>query len=407
VIKTLDAQSRHDRWMTLNYPRWPITMVSGSGCHMVDDAGRDYLDLFNGFGAGILGHAHPDLIAAATKQVNKLWHVGNLLHTEPQALAAERIGEAGFGGRSYFCHSGSDANEAAFKLARLYGGADRYRILSTERSFHGRGFAAMMATGQEKTRAGFDPYLEGFAHVPFNDLDAMAAAIDDKTVAIIVEPIQGEGGIHLPDDDYLPGLRQLCDQHDLLLICDEVWTGCGRTGKWFAYQHWNIEPDILTLGKAVGAGLPVGVMCVNEKAATLFDVATHGGVAHATTLGGNCVAMAVTARMFEVLNRDGLIGRAERLGNQLMDTLQAFAQKHPIITSVRGKGLMIGMELDLDACRCESAHAICTELLTDQQLLIGSAQQNMLRLAPALNIDEDELHGGVQRLLRWLEGASV
>jgi acetylornithine/N-succinyldiaminopimelate aminotransferase len=382
-------------------------MVSGSGCHLVDDAGQNYLDLFCGFGAGILGHAHPDLVAAATKQINKLWHVGNLLHTEPQALAAECIGEAGFGGRSYFCHSGSDANEAAFKLARLYGGADRYRILATEGSFHGRGFAAMMATGQDKVRAGFDPYVDGFAHVPFNDLEAMAAAIDDKTVAIIVEPIQGEGGVHLPQDDYLPGLRQLCDQHDLLLICDEVWTGCGRTGRWFAYQHWNIEPDILTLGKAVGAGLPVGVMCAGEKAAKVFDVAEYGGVAHATTLGGNCVAMAVTARMFEVLNRDSLIGRAERIGDQTMERLQAFATEHPLVTDVRGKGLMIGIELDLDRCRFESAHAICTELLTVHQMLMGSAQQNILRLAPALNIAEDELADGVDRVLQFLAGASV
>ena len=319
VTTTLDAQTRHDQWMTLNYPRWPVTMVSGSGCHLVDDHGCEYLDLFCGFGSGILGHAHPDLVAAATKQINKLWHVGNLLHTEPQALLAEAIGKAGFGGRSYFCHSGSDANEAAFKIARLYGGPDRYRILSTTVSFHGRGFAAMMATGQDKVRAGFDPFVDGFAHVPYNDLDAMAAAIDDKTVAIIVEPIQGEGGVNIPSDDYLPGLRKLCDDHDLLLICDEVWTGCGRTGRGFAYQHSNIEPDILTLGKAVGAGLPVGVMCANDKAAKVIDVSEYGGVAHATTLGGNCVAMAVSARMFEVLNRDNLIERAEKIGEQTMD----------------------------------------------------------------------------------------
>ena len=243
-----------------NYPRVGITVVEGSGCEFTDSTGRRYLDLFSGFGGTILGHCHPELVAAATEQAGKLWHVGNLLDTEPQTLLAEAIATHGFGGRSSFGHSGSDANEAAFKLVRLYGrrdGGNRYKVIATERGFHGRGFAAMNATSGEKARKGYDPFLEGFSHVPYNDLAAMEAAIDDRTAAIIVEPIQGEGGVHVPDDDYLPGLRALCDRHDLLLIVDEVWTGCGRTGEWFAYQHSGITPDIMTLGKAVGCGLPV------------------------------------------------------------------------------------------------------------------------------------------------------
>ena len=226
--------ARRNRFITQNYPRYGITVVEGSGCEFTDSNGRRYLDLFSGFGGTILGHCHPELIAAATEQANKLWHVGNFLDTEPQTLLAEAIATHGFGGRSCFGHSGSDANEAAFKLVRLYGrrdGRDRYKVIATERGFHGRGFAAMNATSGEKARKGYDPFLDGFGHVPYNDLAAMEAAIDDQTAAIIVEPIQGEGGVHVPDDDYLPGLRALCDRYDLLLIVDEVWTGCGRTGR--------------------------------------------------------------------------------------------------------------------------------------------------------------------------------
>ncbi|HEX7008454.1 MAG TPA: aminotransferase class III-fold pyridoxal phosphate-dependent enzyme, partial [Phycisphaeraceae bacterium] len=246
---------RHDRTMTQNYARYPIAMVRGQGVHLWDAQGKQYLDLFAGFGGPILGHCHPELIDALTQQAQKLWHVGNLFHTEPQTRLAEAIATMGFGGQSYFCHSGSDANEAAFKLARLYGKArpgpsgPRYKVISTLKSFHGRGFAAMVATGQDKVRQGFEPLLPGFVHVPYNDAAAVEAAIDDHTVAVIVEPIQGEGGINVPDDDYLPRLRRLCDERDLLLIVDEVWTGCGRTGRAFAHQHWGIVPDIMTLAK--------------------------------------------------------------------------------------------------------------------------------------------------------------
>ena len=235
VDAAVDATiARRNRFVTLNYPRYGITVVEGSGCEFTDSAGRTYLDLFSGFGGTILGHCHPELIAAATEQAGKLWHVGNFLDTEPQTLLAEAIATHGFGGRSCFGHSGSDSNEAAFKLVRLYGrrdGRDRYKVIATERGFHGRGFAAMNATAATRLRKGYDPFLDGFVHVPYNDLAAMEAAIDEQTAAIIVEPIQGEGGVHVPDDDYLPGLRALCDRHDLLLIVDEVWTGCGRTGR--------------------------------------------------------------------------------------------------------------------------------------------------------------------------------
>lgn len=387
----------HDRFMIRNYPRLPITMAEGRGCELIDAAGNTYLDLFSGFGAGILGHCHPDLIDAATQQAQRLWHAGNLLHTEPQVALAEHIAAKGFNGRSFFCHSGSDANEAAFKLARLYGRGERHKILATGGSFHGRGFAAMMATGQEKVREGFAPFLPGFDHVPFNDANAIANAVDDQTVAVIVEPIQGEGGVVVPDERYLSELRRICDEHDLLLIVDEVWTGCGRTGRWFAYQHAGIEPDILTLGKAVGAGLPVGVMCAADRIAAEFDFETRNTVPHATTLGGSCVPMAVSARMFEVIERDGLLQRAEDLGRAALDRMRQWLDRYPVVADVRGRGLFLGVELNLEGSRFESAGQVVRAGL-DQGILLGAAQQNVVRLAPPLTISDAELDRGLSLL---------
>ena len=282
----------------------------------------------------------------------------------------------------------------AFKLVRLYGrrdGRDRYKVIATERGFHGRGFAAMNATSGEKARKGYDPFLDGFAHVPYNDLAAMEAAIDDQTAAIIVEPIQGEGGVHVPDDGYLPGLRALCDRHDLLLIVDEVWTGCGRTGRWFAYQHNGVVPDIMTLGKAVGCGLPVGVMCANQRIAELFSVESYGATPHASTLAGSCIPMAVSARMFEIVERDGLVERAAQLGDQLMTLFRDRAGRLPI-KDVRGRGLFVGIELD-DGYPRTAADVVRDAL--DRGVLLGSAGDRVLRVAPPLIVSESQLEHGV------------
>ena len=402
VEKAVDATiARRDRFLTLNYPRFGITVVEGRGCEFTDSSGRRYLDLFSAFGAGILGHCHPELVAAATEQAGKLWHVGNFLDTEPQTRLAEAIAVHGFGGRSCFGHSGSDSNEAAFKLARLYGrrdGRNRYKVIATERGFHGRGFAAMVATSGDKARKGYDPFLEGFSHVPYNDLAAMEAAIDDQTVAVIIEPIQGEGGMHVPDGDYLPGLRALCDRHDLLLICDEVWTGCGRTGRWFAHQHSGIKPDIMTLGKAVGCGLPVGVMCADQRIADLFSVESYGGVPHASTLAGSCIPMAVSARMFEVIDREGLVDRATSLGDQAMTALRDRAGQLPI-KQVRGQGLFIGLELDDEYPR--TATEVVREAL-HKGVLLGSAGERVLRVAPPLIVSESELERGLELIANLL-----
>jgi predicted acetylornithine/succinylornithine family transaminase len=394
----------HDQYLAPNYARLPVAMVQGRGAQLTDADGNQYLDLFAGFGAGLLGHCHPDLVEAITNQANKLWHVGNLLHTEPQVRAAHAIAEHGFAGQSFFCHAGADANAAAIKLSRLFGrqkpgpNGARHKIITAEKSFHGRSFSTMPATGQEAVREGFDPLPPGFSHVPFGDSAAIENAIDGDTVAVMLEPIQGEGGVVVPDDDYLPAVRRLCDRHNLLLIFDEVWTGAGRTGKWFAHQHWNITPDVMTLAKGVGGGLPVGVMCAKPGLATLFDARQHG-VKHASTLGGNPIAMAATAALFHVIQRDNLLDHAASLGQKALGRLQRFADSQPAVKTARGKGLFLGLELDPEASdrRFDSPRDVVLQCL-DQGLIVNLAQSRVIRLAPPLTITENELNRGLDIL---------
>lgn len=406
MSSTQDTIDRHNRFMSLNYPRYPIVMARGEGNRLWDADGKEYLDLFSGFGAGVLGHCHPDLVEAVTQQANTLWHVGNLMHTEPQTLIAEAIATHGFDGRSYFCHSGADANESAIKLARLYGNdgkngtRDRYKIITTNNSFHGRSFATMMATAQTKVREGFEPWLDGFVHVPFNDLDAIRNTVDDRTVAIMVEPIQGEGGVRVPDDDYLPQLRAICDEHDLLLIVDEVWTGCGRTGQWFAYQHWDVTPDIMTLAKGVGGGLAVGVMCAHKRVADRYDASLHG-VRHATTLGGNCLSMAVSAKIFEVIERDQLLLHAIAMERHVKDRLNQFAASHASVKGVRGRGLFLGVELDPSADNVwfNKVGDVVNRCMSEG-VLVNGTQDTILRIAPSLTITQQELDQGLDVIER-------
>ncbi|MEQ9452971.1 MAG: aminotransferase class III-fold pyridoxal phosphate-dependent enzyme [Phycisphaeraceae bacterium] len=415
TTKTQDLIARHNKALSPNYARLPIAIERGEGSLLYDLEGKRYIDLFAGFGAPVLGHCHQELVKAVTDQANKLWHVGNLLHTEPQVDAAERIQRLGFGGQSFFSHAGADANEAAIKLARLYGKANRgkstsdfgrYKVISATLSFHGRSFATMGATGQPAVRQGFEPLLPGFTNVAYNHLDAIKAAIDDDTVAIIVEPIQGEGGIHVPDPDYFTKLRELCDTHDLLLIADEVWTGCARTGRVFGHQLWNISPDIMTLGKGVGGGLPVGVMCAKPDIAELYSAPKHGKVFHATTLGGNCLAMAATATVFKVIERDKLDQRAQNLGQAAMKRLRDAANNNcPAIKQVRGSGLFIGIEID------DTKLPLATPTVKDivaaliqRGVMINATKNGVLRLAPPLTIPEDLLNEGLSALEAVLSG---
>jgi len=408
VASTDQILERYERHVIANHVRYPIAMETGSGCRLTDAAGRKYLDLFAGFGAGILGHCHPDLVAAGTKQMDKLWHVGNLFHTDPQSRLAEQITSKGFGGKCFFCHSGADANEAAIKLARLYGKQNpgqatgewgRYKIISATKSFHGRSFGTMGATGTAAVRTGFEPLTPGFINVAYNSIDAIKAAIDNETVAVLVEPIQGEGGVNVPGDGYLPALRKLCDERDLVLIFDEVWVGCGRTGQWFGHQHWNVTPDVMTLGKAIGCGLAVGAMCATDELAALFDAEQMGGTKHATTLGGNCVSMAVATRLFEVIEREGLTDRARALGERIKARLRELSDATGAITEVRGKGLFLGIEL---ADEQSGAGANVVNQCLERGVVINATQGNVLRLAPPLIISDDEVDEGLSTLEKVL-----
>ncbi|MEX0777859.1 MAG: acetylornithine/succinylornithine family transaminase [Phycisphaeraceae bacterium] len=406
---TQEIIDRHDQYLVGNYGRFPVAIVRGQGVHLYDAEGREYLDLFAGFGGTILGHCHPDLVQAVTEQASKLWHVGNLLHTEPQTLFAQALAKAGFDGQSFFCHCGSDANEAAIKLARLYGKAHpasdgkgyRYKFITTNHSFHGRLFGSMMLTGQDKVRKGYEPLLEGFTHVPYDDLAAVADAADARTIAVMVEPIQGEGGVRVPGDDYLPGLRRLCNERNMLLIVDEVWTGAGRTGRYFAHQHWDIKPDIMTLAKGVGGGLPVGVLAAAPQVAKYFQAKhNHGVVAHGTTLGGNCLSMAVAVAIFNVIHRDNLLDHATKLGEHVKQRVRRAMQGDGRVKEVRGKGLFLGIELDPAAKGASFTNVgQVVQKCLDRGVMVNGTQDTVLRLAPPLTITREQLDLGLDTIL--------
>lgn len=379
-----------------NYGRFPISMARGQGSRLWDADGREYLDLFAGFGGAILGHCHADLIAAATAQAGRLWHVGNTFYTEPQIEFADRLDRHAFAGKAFFCHSGLEANEAAIKLARLRGqqrDGKRWKMIALHKSFHGRSLATIAATGNAAVKSGFGPIVPGFSHVELGDFDALTAAIDPETAGIIVEPIQGEGGIHPLPLEYARNLRELCDDTGLTLIFDEVWTGCGRTGKWFGHQHLAdaagkvIEPDIMTLAKAVGGGLPVGVMFAKPEIAALLVPGKHG-----CTLGGNPICMAVARTIMDVIERDGLLARATGLGERAIARLRADRRLQPHVAEVRGTGLLLGIELKAPPVKI-------VERALDRGLVINLTSQTVIRLAPALTITDAQWNDGLNRLI--------
>ena len=369
-----------------NYSRFPVVMTRGEGANLWDASGKRYLDLFAGFGGAILGHCHPGLVAAATEQAQRLWHVGNQYYTEPQMEFAARLNKTAFEGQAFFCHSGAEANEAAVKLARLRGTQSepkRWKIISLAKSFHGRTLAMITATGNAAVKAGFEPLVPGFTQVEGGNYDALAAAVDDETAGIIVEPIQGEGGINEYPADYLPKLRKLCDDRNLTLIFDEVWTGCGRTGRWFCHQHMNVQPDIMTLGKAVGGGLPVGVMYAKPHVAKLFVPGKHG-----STLGGNPICMNVSKTLFDVIEGEKLLENAAKLGESAMARLRNEPSIKPKLADVRGRGLFIGIEL-----KDEPAKLVDRAL--ERGLVINLTAKKVIRLAPPINISQDQWERGL------------
>lgn len=382
-MKQLELIARHQSALIGNYGKLPAVLVRGVGSLVYDADGKEFVDLFAGFGGTILGHAHPELVDAITKQAQAIWAVGNQFYNEPAIRLAEQLKSKAFDGRAFFCHSGAEANEAAIKLARISAGEGRFKIISMLRGFHGRTLGALAATPTPEYQKGFTPMTPGFSAVPYNDLPALEAAIDDQTAGVIVEPIQGEGGVHMPEADYLAGVRKLCDQRKVALIFDEVWTGVGRTGKYFCHQHEGVLPDILSLGKALGGGIPTGAILAKPALAEFFKPGTHG-----CTLGGNPICAAVSTRVFEVLEREQLCARAVEQGAWAAETIKGF--KSSKIKEVRGKGLFIGIELALD-----DASKLVPAALA-RGLVLNVTHKHVVRLCPALNIPRQLLERGLE-----------
>ncbi len=383
------------KYHTPNYGRAPICLVRGDGARVWDSDGKEYLDFGGGLAVVALGHCHPRVTGAIREAAATLLHVSNLYHTAPPIHLAKLLCEHSFAERVFFCNSGAEANEVALKLARKHAkeryASDRYEIISTWNSFHGRTFATVTATGQEKYWHGFEPLVPGFKHVPYNDLRAMERAIDNRTAAIIVEPIQGEGGVHVPDDDYLPGLRKLCDANGTLLILDEIQTGVGRTGKLWAYEHAGIEPDIMTVAKALANGVPIGAMLTRDEIARALGPGTHG-----STFGGTPFVTSVALTTLQTIIGEKIPDRAAATGRYLMDGIRRLSAGPAGIRAVRGRGLLIGVELDrpvapiVDTCR-------------DAGLLVLSAGERVLRLAPPLIVEQRDCDSALATIGRALE----
>jgi acetylornithine aminotransferase/acetylornithine/N-succinyldiaminopimelate aminotransferase len=364
--------------------RYPVALVRGEGSRVWDSNGKEYLDFTGGIAVTALGHSHPKVVGTLREQAATLVHVSNYFHIPQQAQLAQLLCEHSFADRVFFSNSGAEANETAIKLARKWakehGSSDRGDIISMRGGFHGRTLATVTATAQEKYHHGFEPLPGGFKYVAFNDLKALERAIDSRTAAVLVEPIQGEGGVIVPDEGYLPGLRKLCDEAGILLILDEIQTGMGRTGKLWAYEHSGVAPDIMTVAKALANGVPIGATLATEDVALVFTPGTHG-----STFGGNPLATAVGVTVFSTLIEDKLAERAGRVGKLLLQGLDAIRAKHPkAVKEVRGRGLLAGLDL---VPPVGDVVAACRE----RGLLVLTAGDNTLRVAPALIVTEKEI----------------
>jgi len=360
-----------------------VCLVRGEGSWVGDDGGDRYLDFFPGWGCDLLGHCPPRVVEAVRKQAGQLIHVPNTWHTEPQALLAEALSErTGWGGQCFFCNSGAEANEAALKLARLWGRPGRYKVVTMLNSFHGRTMGALSATGQPKYHQGVEPLLPGFSYARFGDLDDAARLVDSETCAILVEPIQGEGGVNVPPPGYLEGLRELADRHNLLLVFDEVQTGMGRTGRWYAHQHWGVRPDAVTLAKALAGGVACGGLVARPEVAERLRPGTH-----AATFGGNPLACAAALATIETIEADGLLARAEELGARFLERFEALKGRCPLIKEVRVKGVMVGIDLAVDGTPVVRA---CME----RRLLVNCTHTTVIRLLPALTLTDGEMEEG-------------
>ncbi len=383
---TKESIEEFGKYVIANYGRLPVVVVKGEGSRVWDADGKRYLDLFPGWGVCGLGHCHPAVAKAVAEQVSVLQHMPNNYYHPWQGELARLISEASFGGKSFFCNSGAEANEAAIKLARLHAGDGRFGFVTMRDSFHGRTFAAITATGQEKYQQGFAPLVSGFAYAPFNDLAAVEEAVDDTTCAIMTEVIQGEGGVNVASVEFVQGLRRLCDEKGMLLIVDEVQTGVGRTGEYFGYMHYGVEPDIMTLAKALGGGTAIGACVASAKVSESLKPGTH-----ASTFGGNPIACAAGIAVFETIEKEGLLAKAAADGEYLRDGLVRIGESGGWMKEVRGKGMMVGAELNFPGADVVSA---CME----KGLLINCTHDRVIRFLPALTVTREELDEGLDIL---------
>jgi acetylornithine/N-succinyldiaminopimelate aminotransferase len=378
------VQEKTDRYLCHTYARYPLSVKSAKGCFLYDFNGREYLDLLSGIAVCGLGHSHPEIISAIKEQADKLIHVSNLFYQEEQALFAEKLISTCSLDRVFLCNSGAEANEGAIKLARRYMQKvlkqDRFEIITLSGSFHGRTLATLTATGQDKIKDGFDPLPPGFKIVPFNDETALEQAVNNHTAAIMVEIIQGEGGVRPLSRGFMDRMVQLCKKHGLLMILDEIQTGMGRTGRFWAHQHHGLSPDIVTSAKSLAGGLPMGAVLCTEKVSAAFDAGSHG-----TTFGGNPLACAAALKVLEVLERDDLIRKAERLGLEATQAFEELKKKHPEkIREIRGMGLMLGIELFFPGNKLWKA-------LLQKGYVLNLTQETVLRLLPPLVISMDHI----------------
>jgi acetylornithine/N-succinyldiaminopimelate aminotransferase len=371
-----------DKYIFPTYKR-SIALIKGEGCRVWDDQGKEYLDFVGGIAVCALGHSSPIVTKALEEQSRQLVHVSNLYYTRPQAELARLLVENSFADRVFFCNSGAEANEAAIKLARRYtrekSGPGRHTIICMEGSFHGRTMATLSATGQTKVQVGYDPLLEGFKFVPFNNLEALKRAVDGSVCAVMLEPIQGEGGVVVPHQDYLKGVKDLCIEKGMLLIADEIQTGMGRTGRLFAHEHFGVKPDIMTLAKALGNGLPIGAMLGTEELSVVF-----GPGSHASTFGGTPLVTAVSKAVLTSLLKDGWIDHCRAMGEYFKERLEGLKKTQPSVKDVRGLGLIVGVELD-------RAAAPIVQACLEKGFLINSAQEKVLRFVPPLIVGKEEI----------------
>jgi len=375
-----------DRYVVPNYKRFPVCLVRGAGSKVWDAEGREYLDLFPGWGCNLLGHCPGPVVEAVQDQIARLIHVPNSWYTEAQGEWARLLSERSFGGQAFFCNSGTEANEAAIKLVRLRTDGVKYKIITFRGGFHGRTFGSVTATAQPKYHEGLGPMLSGFQYAPHGDLDAVAQLVDDHTGGILVEPILGEGGVVPSPPGFLEGLRRICDERDLLLMLDEVQSGCGRTGEWFGYQHFGVRPDVITLAKSLCAGVAGGAMLTTPELARHLRPGMH-----ASTFGGNPIAARAGIAAIEMIENESLLAHVGVAAQRFRERLEALRSRCDCIRDVRVIGMMIGVELEIDG-------SAVVQSALDRNLLVNCTQGRVIRLLPAMNITSEDIDDGCERL---------